>query len=91
MARNLARRGFLRTAVEAFIEARQRQASGQHQQRRPEVPELDEEVVRDRRHADALCCGQTYLDLYALDRDQKKIAPFRAAVDRMIGPHAALT
>jgi rhamnogalacturonyl hydrolase YesR len=39
---------------------------------------------RDQRHADALCCGQTYLDLYASDKDEKKIAPFRAAVDRMI-------
>ena len=39
---------------------------------------------RDQRHADRLCCGQTFLDLYFLDKDEKKIAPFHAAIDRMM-------
>jgi len=39
---------------------------------------------RDQRHADRLCCGQTFIDLYLLDKDVKKIAPFRAAIDRMM-------
>ena len=39
---------------------------------------------RDQRHADALCCGQTYCELFLLERDPRMIAPFRAAVDRMI-------
>ena len=38
----------------------------------------------DQRHADRLACGQTYCELYFLERDPKMIAPFRAAVDRMI-------
>ncbi|MEA2708520.1 MAG: hypothetical protein QOF78_1121 [Phycisphaerales bacterium] len=39
---------------------------------------------RDKRHADALACGQTYCELFFLEGDAKMIAPFRAAVDRMI-------
>ena len=39
---------------------------------------------RDRRHADALCCGQTYCELYFLEGDERMIAPFRAAIERMI-------
>ena len=38
----------------------------------------------DQRHADRLACGQTYCELYFLERDPKMIAAFRAAVDRMI-------
>ena len=38
----------------------------------------------DQRNADRLACGQTYCELYFLERDPKMIAPFRAAVDRMI-------
>jgi rhamnogalacturonyl hydrolase YesR len=38
----------------------------------------------DQRMADRLACGQTYCELYFLERDPKMIAPFRAAVDRMI-------
>lgn len=39
---------------------------------------------RDKRHADALACGQTYCELFMLEGDPRMIAPFRAAVDRMI-------
>ena len=39
---------------------------------------------RDQRHADALACGQTYCELFMLERDPKMIAPFRAAIDKMI-------
>lgn len=39
---------------------------------------------RDRRHADTLCCGQTYCELYLQLRDPKMITPFREAVDRML-------
>ncbi len=38
----------------------------------------------DQRHADRLACGQSYCELYIVERDPKMIAPFRAAVDRMI-------
>jgi rhamnogalacturonyl hydrolase YesR len=39
---------------------------------------------RDQRHADALACGQTYCELFFLERGPKMIGPFRAAIDRMI-------
>jgi rhamnogalacturonyl hydrolase YesR len=39
---------------------------------------------RDRRHADTLCCGQTYCELYLQLRDPAMITPFREAVDRMM-------
>jgi unsaturated rhamnogalacturonyl hydrolase len=38
----------------------------------------------DQRMADRLACGQTYCELFMLERDPRMIAPFRAAVDRMI-------
>jgi rhamnogalacturonyl hydrolase YesR len=38
----------------------------------------------DQRMADRLACGQTYCELFMLERDPKMIAPFRAAIDRMI-------
>jgi unsaturated rhamnogalacturonyl hydrolase len=38
----------------------------------------------DQRMADRLACGQTYCELFFLERDPQMIAPFRAAIDKMI-------
>ncbi len=38
----------------------------------------------DVRHADNQCCGQTYLDLYALDPQPERIAKIKAAIDGMV-------
>jgi unsaturated rhamnogalacturonyl hydrolase len=38
----------------------------------------------DVRHADNQCCGQTYLDLYALDPQPERIAKIKAAIDSMV-------
>jgi rhamnogalacturonyl hydrolase YesR len=38
----------------------------------------------DQRMADRLACGQTYCELFMLERDPRMITPFREAVDRMI-------
>ncbi|HEY3267444.1 MAG TPA: glycoside hydrolase family 88 protein [Armatimonadota bacterium] len=39
---------------------------------------------RDQRHADALCCGQAYCELYNVKRDAAMVVPLKMAVDRMI-------
>ncbi|MGE4587943.1 MAG: glycoside hydrolase family 88 protein [Mangrovibacterium sp.] len=36
------------------------------------------------RNADNLCCGQTYLDLYLIDPQDKRISTIRETADRMI-------
>lgn len=38
----------------------------------------------DPRHADNQCCGQTYLDLYALDPRPERLAGIKAALDLMV-------
>ncbi|MGR3812010.1 glycoside hydrolase family 88/105 protein [Jiulongibacter sp. NS-SX5] len=39
---------------------------------------------KESRHADPMCAGQTYLDLYELDPEPKKIADLKHAVDLMV-------
>lgn len=46
---------------------------------------------RDRRHADALCCGQAYCEIYNVKRDAAMVVPLKMAVDRMIEKHCLLT
>jgi unsaturated rhamnogalacturonyl hydrolase len=36
------------------------------------------------RHADNHCCGQTYLDLYAIDRNESFIKNIKASIDSMV-------
>lgn len=40
--------------------------------------------AKNPRHADNQCCGQTYCEIYAINKDPKTIEPFRAAVDAML-------
>lgn len=35
------------------------------------------------RHADNQCCGQTYIDLYLLEKDEKRIQAIKSSVDLM--------
>jgi len=36
------------------------------------------------RHADDHCCGQTYLDLYLIDRDSRKLTPIQNTIDSIM-------
>lgn len=39
---------------------------------------------KDQRHADNLCCGQVYSEIYAIKKDPAMIEPFRQAIDKML-------
>src|SRR5438270_12459480 len=36
------------------------------------------------RNADDQCCGQTYIDLYLIDKQAERIAPIKACIDNMV-------
>ncbi len=36
------------------------------------------------RNADNQCCGQTYIDLYLLDKQEERIQPIKASIDLMV-------